>query len=160
MKTNQRGFANIILVILIIALVGALAYTMLPRQPIPAQQSQSNNTQATASPVSNSQIFASSSQGSKPGWRKYTDIAFEVQYPEDTFALVQVTTQYLGDNKKYSGVKLIFLSDIDNLGQQYNDPNSCKILTYTADTSLGVAFVVVNASTQALTSSFDTSLKT
>ena len=44
---NQKGFANIILIILVVVLAGALGYITLVKKPAPTEQPQSNNSQNT-----------------------------------------------------------------------------------------------------------------
>jgi len=51
---NQKGFVNILLIILVVVLAGALGYVTLVKKPAPTEQSQSNNlqnTQPTPPPV-------------------------------------------------------------------------------------------------------------
>ncbi len=50
---NQKGFANIALVILVVVLVGALGYLTLIKKSAPVEQSQTNNSQNNTNPSSN-----------------------------------------------------------------------------------------------------------
>ena len=44
---NQKGVANIVLIVLVVILSGALGYVTLVRKPAPTEQSQTNNSQNT-----------------------------------------------------------------------------------------------------------------
>ncbi|OHA19510.1 MAG: hypothetical protein A3C08_01965 [Candidatus Taylorbacteria bacterium RIFCSPHIGHO2_02_FULL_47_18] len=44
---NQKGFANIALIVLVVILAGALGYVTLVKKPAPVEQSQINNLQNT-----------------------------------------------------------------------------------------------------------------
>lgn len=46
---NQKGFANIVLIILVVILAGVLGYVTLIKKPAPVEQSQTNNSQNTES---------------------------------------------------------------------------------------------------------------
>ncbi len=58
---NQRGFANIVLIVLVVILAGALGYVTLVKKPAPTEQSQTNtppptnNTTSQNPPVTPSQ---------------------------------------------------------------------------------------------------------
>lgn len=47
MKTNQKGFVNIILTVLVIVLAGVVGYFVLVKKPAPIDNLQSNNLQNT-----------------------------------------------------------------------------------------------------------------
>ena len=56
---NQKAFANILLIVLVVILAGVLGYVTLVKKSVPAEQSQSNNsqnTQPTTSPPSNNTV--------------------------------------------------------------------------------------------------------
>lgn len=53
---NQKGFANMVLIVLVVVLAGALGYVTLVKKPAPVEQPQVNNsqnTQSTTPPPSN-----------------------------------------------------------------------------------------------------------
>ncbi len=54
---NQKGFASIALIILLIILVGALGYVTLVKKQISAPASQSNTTQNTPTSIPSSQVL-------------------------------------------------------------------------------------------------------
>ncbi len=47
MNINQKGFANIVLIVLVVILAGALGYVTLVKKTAPTEQSQTNNSQNT-----------------------------------------------------------------------------------------------------------------
>ncbi|MBI2097179.1 MAG: hypothetical protein HYT40_03485 [Candidatus Sungbacteria bacterium] len=51
MNMNQKGFANIILIILVVVLVGALGYVTLVKRLAPIEHSQPNDSQNAQSPT-------------------------------------------------------------------------------------------------------------
>src|SRR3989338_7537737 len=56
---NQKGFANIVLIILVVVLAGALGYVMLVKKPASVEQPQTNNlqnSQSTTPPPSNNAV--------------------------------------------------------------------------------------------------------
>ena len=56
---NQKGFANIVLIILVVILAGALGYVTLVKKSAPVEQPQSNNlqnTQTTTPPPANNTV--------------------------------------------------------------------------------------------------------
>jgi hypothetical protein len=96
---NQKGFANVVLIVLVVMLAGAVGYFALRKPTIePATSPVGNNVQptqpqVTPPPVNTTQTSPPSSQTNKPGWKVYAGAGFEMQYPENTFAVVQVTKQ-------------------------------------------------------------------
>ncbi|KKU15636.1 MAG: hypothetical protein UX22_C0006G0044 [Candidatus Jorgensenbacteria bacterium GW2011_GWA2_45_9] len=56
---NQKGFANIVLIVLVVILAGALGYVILVKKPAPVEQSQTNNlqnTEPTTPPPANNSV--------------------------------------------------------------------------------------------------------
>jgi len=56
---NQKGFANIVLIVLVVMLAGALGYVTLVKKPAPVEQSQTNNlqnTEPTTPPPANNSV--------------------------------------------------------------------------------------------------------
>ena len=56
---NQKGFANIVLIVLVVVLAGALGYVTLVKKSTPTEQSQTNNsqnTQPTTPPPTNNTV--------------------------------------------------------------------------------------------------------
>ena len=47
MNMNQKGFVNILLIVLVVVLAGVLGYVTLVKKPAPTEQPQSNNSQNT-----------------------------------------------------------------------------------------------------------------
>ena len=165
---NQKGFANIVLIVLVIILAGAVGYFAL-RKPTaePTTSPVDNNaqptqTQVVSPPANTTQTPPPSSQANKPGWKIYSGAGFDVQYPENTFAVVQVTKQLPLDYKNnYAGAKLISSARVSKLGKQecsYGESGLTSVCK--AEMEGGIEFVQVNASAQSLTSSLDSSLKT
>ncbi len=97
---NQKGFANIVLIVLVVVLVGALGYMTLIRKSNPVEQPQTNNLQNTQTqsaadlPKNNTTQNAPTTQPTtKPqasptdplaDWQIYTDskYGFEFKYPK------------------------------------------------------------------------------
>ena len=168
MNMNQKGFANVVLIVLVVILAVGVGYFAL-RKPTtePATYPTGNNVQptqpqVTLPPVNTTQTPPPSSQTNKPGWKVYAGAGFEVQYPENTFAVVQVAKQLPPDyQSNYVGAKLISSARVSKLGKQecsYGESGLTSICK--AEMEGGIEFIQVNASTQSLTSSLDSSLKT
>ena len=83
---NQKRFVKIALVILVVVLVGAVGYFALSKPT----DKQLTNTQGTPLPGNTTQTPPPPSQTNKPGWKTYNGTSFEIQYPENSFILVQV----------------------------------------------------------------------
>lgn len=168
---NQKGFANIVLIVLVVILAGALGYVTLVKKPAPVEQSQTNNlqnTQPTTPPPTNNTVSQNppanqpQSSTSEPGWKIYSGAGFELQYPENNFALVQIAKQLPPDYKiNYGGAKLISSARVGKLGKQecsYGESGLTSVCK--AEMEGGIEFIKVNASAQSLTPSLDSSLKT
>ncbi len=66
---NQKGFANIVIIVLVVVLVGALGYVTFIRKPAPVEQPQTNNsqnTQPTTPPLANN-IVSQNPPPTNPG---------------------------------------------------------------------------------------------
>lgn len=141
---------------IIVVLVGVVGYLASQK---PATEP---NTKVTPSPVNTSPTPPPSSQTDKTGWKIYTGTGFEVQYPENTFAVVHIAKQLPPDYKSnYAGVKLISSSRASKLGKKecsYGESGLTSVCE--AEMEGGIEFIQVNASVQSLTSSLDSSLKT
>lgn len=139
---NQKSLVIIVLIVLVVLFAGATTYLAL-RKPTetPAQYS--------------------SSQPIKPGWKTYFGANFEVQYPENTFAVVQTKYPLPPDYKfDHDAIKLISLAKAGNLGKQecyYGESGLISVCN--AEKEGGIEFLQVNASAQSLTSTIDSSLK-
>lgn len=162
---NQKGFANIVLIVLVVILAGAVGYlTLVKKSSTPTSETQPTNNSPTQQtpPASTTQTSPPLSNANKPGWKIYSGAGFEVQYPENTFAVVQVTKQLPPDYKSnYAGAKLISSARISKLGKQecsYGESGLTSVCK--AEMEGGIEFVQVNTSAQSLTSSLDSSLKT
>jgi len=87
MHMNQKGFANIFLIVLVVVLVGALGYITLVKKPASIEQPQSNNlqnTQTTTPPPSNNAVSQTPPPASNTtGWKTYSSdlMGIEVKYP-------------------------------------------------------------------------------
>ncbi|KKT28032.1 MAG: hypothetical protein UW15_C0038G0001 [Parcubacteria group bacterium GW2011_GWC1_44_10] len=165
---NQKGFVNVVLIVLVVILAGAVGYFAL-RKPTtePVTSPTSNNIQptqpqVTPPPANTTQTPTPMSQTNKPGWKVYAGTGFEVQYPENTFAVVQISKQLPPDYKSnYAGAKLISSARVSKLGKQecsYGESGLTSVCK--AEMEGGIEFIQVNASAQSLTSSLDSSLKT
>ena len=81
---NQKGFANIVLIVLVVILAGAVGYfALVKKSPTPTSETQPTNNlppQQTPS-VNTTQTPPLSPQTNNPGWKKYSDISFEFEYP-------------------------------------------------------------------------------
>src|SRR3989344_4008117 len=134
---NQKGFVNVVLIVLVVILAGAVGYFAL-RKPTtePVTSPTSNNIQptqpqVTPPPANTTQTPTPMSQTNKPGW------------------------------KDYAGTKLISSARVSNLGKQecsYGESGLTSVCK--AEMEGGIEFIQVNASAQSLTSSLDSSLKT
>lgn len=86
---NQKGFANIVLIVLVVILAGALGYVTLVRKPAPVEQPQTNNlpnTQTTTPPLPNNTVSQTlPTANSTAGWKTYqnTKFNFKINYPNN-----------------------------------------------------------------------------
>jgi hypothetical protein len=86
---NQKGFANIILIIFVVVLVGALGYVTLVKKPAPVEQPQTNNnnsqnTQTITPPPSNNAVPQTPpTVNNTTSWKTYSSdlMGIEVKYP-------------------------------------------------------------------------------
>lgn len=81
---NQKGFANIVLIVLVVILVGAAGYfALVKKSSTPTNETQStNNLPSQQTPPTNTtQTTPPSPQTNNPGWKKYSDTSFEFEYP-------------------------------------------------------------------------------
>jgi len=165
---NQKDFTNVVLIVLVVILAGAVGYFALRKPTTEPTTSPTNNNvqptqpQITPPPTNITQTPPPSSQTNKSGWKVYADAGFEVQYPENAFTVVQVTKQLPPDYKSnYAGAKLISSARVSKLDKQecsYGESGLTSVCK--AEMEGGIEFVQVNASAQSLTSSLDGSLKT
>lgn len=79
MKNSQKGFANIILIVLVLVFAGALGYVILVNKSTPAEQQQSKIVETTQS--------TSSQINTATNWKIYTNSknGFSFQYPPNWF---------------------------------------------------------------------------
>lgn len=86
MNINQKGFANVLIIILIVVIIGTVGYFTLIRKPmtLPIDQSQSIPPQQ---PVINNQLQNSLTSSEQIDWKTYSDasLGYSVKYPEDWF---------------------------------------------------------------------------
>ncbi|PJB83519.1 MAG: hypothetical protein CO088_01275 [Candidatus Yonathbacteria bacterium CG_4_9_14_0_8_um_filter_46_47] len=89
---NQKGFANIILVVVIVILVGAIGYFVFIKKSEPiAQQSTSTPTQTktplppTSTPTKTPAYSTPAPKDETANWKSYRNdqYGFELKYPED-----------------------------------------------------------------------------
>lgn len=81
---NQKGFANIVLIGIIVILVCAVGYFAFVKKSItPTDETQStNNLPSQQNPLlSTTQTPPSSAQTNNPGWEKYSGTSFVFEYP-------------------------------------------------------------------------------
>ncbi len=84
MNMNQKGFANIVLIVLVVILAGAVGYfALVKKSPTPTNETQQINNLPTqqTSPPSTTQTPSPSSQTNNPGWKKYSGTSLEFEYP-------------------------------------------------------------------------------
>jgi len=144
-----------------VELFGSKTYNKVPHDllfELTCKNGAGDATFATASIT----VKSSEVSNETAGWKTYNGTNFEVQYSESTFALVQVTKQLPPDYKSnYAGVKLISSARVSKLDkQECSYGESGLTFVCKAEMEGGIEFIQVNASTQSLTSSLDSSLKT
>lgn len=112
MKNSQKGFVNIILVVLVVALAGTAGYFTLRKPTAEKINSAVNNEQTR-------QVPTTTSQSNTSEWKVYTGDNFSVKYPANIFTMFDV--------RKYSGaqykrnlteVELIASSRASNIGKK------------------------------------------
>lgn len=87
MNMNQKGFANIVLIILVVILAGALGYAILVKKSTPTEQSQTNNSQNTQTttlpPTNNTVSQTSPAINNTADWKTFSSdlMGIEVRYP-------------------------------------------------------------------------------
>jgi len=157
MEKYQKGFVNIILAVLIVVLVGALVYVTVINKPTATQQPQASDTQVVPPTGDTAQTPPPASQN-RPGWKTYSGVGFEVQYPENTFAMVTLTSKILPPayTTVYTGIKLVTPIAAAKLGKtECNYGQSGKTVVCAAEFEQGVTFFKVDSSASTLVSDLD-----
>lgn len=96
----------------------------------------------------------------RSGWKTYTDVYYEMKYPEKDFALFEISKSLLLDNE-YTGVKLISAARVEKLGKKecsYGQSGLTSLCT--KEMEGGIEFILVDSSVPSLTSFLDSSLTT
>lgn len=110
---NQKGFANIVLIAVIVILVGTVGYFALSKK-----SSVSNTTPVVEQKNQNAVTPPPTSNNEANGWQSYQSVKFgiELKYPPDTF-VIQGDDQYSKTldlmDKKYAG-KNVDLATVPN----------------------------------------------
>ncbi|MBI5412434.1 hypothetical protein HZA43_04705 [Candidatus Peregrinibacteria bacterium] len=160
---NQKESANTFLVILVLIFAGLAGYFAFSKPavaPVVLPVNEPSPPAQVLPPVVNT--LPPLVQTTKPGWKSYIGVGFEIQYPETTFAEVSVTKPLPPEyQKNYTGTKLIDSTRIGMLGKQecaYGQsglPSPCS-----AEMESGIEFFVADDSAENLTATLDSSLKT
>ena len=110
--TSRQGFANILLIVLVVVLAGAAGYFALRKPMAEPIIPEVNNEQPSQTPLT-------SSQANTSAWKIYSGDNFSVKYPTNIFTMFDV--------RKYSGAqykrtltetKLISSSRASNIGKK------------------------------------------
>ncbi|MDP3934608.1 MAG: hypothetical protein Q8Q46_00040 [Candidatus Giovannonibacteria bacterium] len=81
---SQKGFANIVLIVLVVILAGAVGYfALVKKSPTPTSETQTSNNLSPQQtpPVNTTQTPPPSSQTNNQGWKKYSGASLEFEYP-------------------------------------------------------------------------------
>ena len=83
MNTNQKGFANIILIIVIVAIIAVGGYFVFSKKSKPAQQTPTTQTTPSASTQSSNNQPTPTSTDKTASWKTFRDdkLKYEFQYP-------------------------------------------------------------------------------
>lgn len=148
---DKQGFANILLIVLVIGLVGVLGYVVVVKKPA---------TEAVPTPASspNAQVTPGDETAN---WKTYSGEGFEVLYPADIFAVVPISKAVPPNyGTKHSGNKLISLSRVSKLGKkECSNGQTVNPVVCNADSEGGIEFILINTSAQNLTTTLDSSIK-
>lgn len=158
MRKSQKGFANIILIAIVVLLVGALGYVTLVKKSEPIGKEQSSITENTQSVLPTTTVTANiPPQIDVPaGWKTYTNnrFGFELKYPPN----VSVTDRPTGVSVANWGIYIFDNPqklNFDNWFNSYFDKNlnkDCKF--YEPTTYLG-SYILYQVDSWSLSDSCD-----
>ena len=129
--SNQKGFVNIILIVLVVILAGTAGYFALSKKT------------PNESPVLNNENITPSNNlttTSETTWKVYSGNGFSVKYPENIFTMFELEKYSTPKNKiNASKVKLISTAHASNIGKKecrYNGNNEKEVCTIEAESGI------------------------